>query len=323
MDWINHTPYPAKLFRTGIDADRFAAAAIARITYEVDAAGLATPSAEQTWEVSFKSLDTSFGPRYSDELFRKGGIDLLVYGKAISRTPVQEMEVEVEIPGKLSRRLKVFGNRKWESSAAGLRPSQAEEFTEMPLTLHEAFGGKAEWDGIEIPHFHNPLGKGYYIEEAQAFEQPLPNVEDPHKLIHFWDDRPDPVGFVQCPNSELRARNNLELDAKGNIAKIRPKFFNQAFPDMIVEQLEPGELIHVKGMNSKGIFRFRIPECPLYMQLALGPRVQERKLVIDEVALFPDQSQAFVTYRFPFRYVFQPREIRTCELFSHESIQFV
>jgi hypothetical protein len=35
-------------------------------------------------------------------------------------------------------------------------------FKEMPLSLFNAYGGKAEWDGLEMPYGTNAYGKGYY-----------------------------------------------------------------------------------------------------------------------------------------------------------------
>ena len=41
-------------------------------------------------------------------------------------------------------------------------------FTEMPLTLEHAYGGKDEWDGLAVGYPANDRGKGFFVTEDNA-----------------------------------------------------------------------------------------------------------------------------------------------------------
>ena len=78
-------------------------------------------------------------------------------------------------------------------------PSIPERFVETPLSLEHAFGGVAVVDDDKHEFSDNPKGKGFILTESGAAGSPLPNLEDPAKLIERWDDRPDICGFGLCP----------------------------------------------------------------------------------------------------------------------------
>jgi hypothetical protein len=253
-----------------------------------------------------------------DELFYKGGVDLFVFGhaRASKGQAVQESEVNIEV-GTFRRRVKVFGDRVWERRSGKLVPSEPKTFTEMPLTLAHAFGGQDIWDELKVPFPDNPEGKGYYLEEPTAVGKPLPNLEDPARLIRNWNDQPDPIGFGPCPLScGLRLRDSVVFDQqKGIIAKLKPTFFNAAFPDLIVPKVEPGERMRLSGVSAQGVFGFEIPQTDLTARLRFDDQLVESRLAIDQIGIEPDKNRVFVAYRYPFKYRFFPLQKRSCELF--------
>ena len=317
MDIINHTGYSSLLFRTGLENDQFAAAIMVRVLYDITSNGT-EPAKMQTWPLSVEPWESEYGPMESDNIFRKNGVDILVFGSAKTPKgqPVRKMVVTVTIPGKLLHTIQVFGNRRWEKTVFGLTISEPEPFTEMALNLKNAYGGNATWDGLSIPYGNNAFGKGYCWDKEDAIGKPLPNLENPEKLILKWSDRPDPVGVSNCPINELRIRNNVRFNEKGKLKHFGAGYFNTAFPDMVVKDIVPGDRIKLDGMSANGPWMFEVPAHTLKARIQLGEKIIDRSLSIDQLGLIPEKGQAFITYRYPFRYKFSAMQKRVCEIIN-------
>lgn len=314
MELINHTRYPANIFRTVIDDNRFGAAVVARVTFDLTPDG-PKPTADQPWQVSAAPWENEHGRIDGDEVFYRGGVDVFLFGKAwTSDGENNNVEVVINI-GAFRRRVLVTGNRIWMRVGQELVPSTPKPFKSMPITLANAFGGKDQWDGLDIPYPDNPDGKGYALEEKTAEGKPLPNIEDPDKMISRWDDRPDPVGLGMCPMYYgLRLRNSIVLDDNMQIRDLKPTLFNSAFPQMIAEHIMPGDLVNISGVLPEGLLAFRVPAFDLMTRLCFGSEIIERPLVIDQIGFETENNRFFITYRYPFRYVMYPLQKRSCEL---------
>lgn len=319
MQLTNHSRYPADIFRTVMDQERIAAAVFARITFDI-VDGELRHSDEQPWIVSGPPWDSPQGPMDSDEVFYKGGVDLFLFGRA--RAPqdhaVTQMRVRIAV-GAWTREVDVFGNRVWERHGKRIAASAPAPFREMPLTIAHAYGGADEWDALVVAYPANPDGKGYYIDEEKAIGGPLPNLEELDAPITAWTDQPDPAGLGPCAmQSPLRMRNGVGFDDEGAIVQIRPTLFNAAFPRMIVPSVAPGETVTVEGVLPDRPLSFRLPDASPRLRLTFGAEVIEPTLTIDQIGIEADESRVFVAYRYPFRYVIHPLQLRTCELFGGE-----
>lgn len=117
----------------------------------------------------------------------KARAEFLIHGSAYAPggVPTQSVAVAARV-GPLVKRLSVIGDRYWIS---GRHASNAQPFTELPLTWQNAFGG---------PEFaRNPIGKGQAeVEVHGARVVPLPNVERPEGMVASVRDRPEPGGFL-------------------------------------------------------------------------------------------------------------------------------
>lgn len=316
MELENHTPVPAVLWRTILDQERIAAAVLARLTYRVvDQQLLLDP--DQAWILDKTEYESPIGPRPPEDCFRRGGVDLLILGSARAPGGQPTPKVEVRfVVGDFIGGVDVYGERVWSTSLrTTLQPTPALPFVERPLSLANAFGGKQLWDGLEVPHPLNPEGKGYYIEASSAREQPLPNIEDPRRPIQQWQDQPDPVGVGFCPRGfGPRIQRSVKFNERGILTKLDAGFFNDAFPDMVAPEPEPGTRCHVYGVREQGVFSFRIPSPPLSAHIRVGDSVVDRTLHIDQIGVEPDLERVFITYRFPFRYPVIRMQPRACEL---------
>lgn len=317
MQLTNETGLPAFLYRTVIDEHRMAAALIARVTYRIGPDGKLARDQEQPWIVSKGPWDGPAGPMHSDEVFLRGGVDVLIFGhaRAPGGKPVTTMPFRVTLGSRFRYELTVVGDRVWTGRGDALRPSAPQPFTRMPLTLAHAFGGKDTWDGLEVPFADNPDGKGYRLDATAALDRPLPNLEDPGAPIRRWDDRPEPVGVGVRPQAfGPHLRSSMTFEDNGVLRELKPLFFNHAFPKLVSPQVEPGEVLTIEGGSPDGPLRLVLPPLPLMIDLSIGRTRLERTLAIDQIGVELDQGRAFITYRYPFRYTLVPRELRSCAL---------
>jgi hypothetical protein len=316
MELDNQTPVPAVLWRTILDQERIAAAVLARVTYRVvDRRLLLDPN--QAWILDKTQYESPIGPRPPEDCFRRGGVDLLILGSARAPGGIPTPKVEVRfVVGSFVGGVDVHGERVWSTGfGAQLHATPPKPFVERPLSLACAFGGTQLWDGLEVPHPLNPEGKGYYIEERAAREQPLANIEDPRRPVRQWHDHVDPVGVGFCPRGfGPRIQRSVSFDTRGILTKLDAGFFNDAFPDMVAPEPEPGTLCQVHGVREQGALGFLIPRLPLSARIRIGDTIVDRDLRIDQIGVEPDLERVFITYRFPFRYTVVSMQPRACEL---------
>ncbi|WP_213290411.1 DUF2169 domain-containing protein [Bradyrhizobium sp. sGM-13] len=91
--------------------------------------------------------------------------------------------------GPMQKHLLVTGDRYWQMTASGWRPTAAQPFRQMPLTRQRAFGGPG--------YAANPVGAGHgALRRSMAGELvALPNVENPEHAIQFIETIAPPAAF--------------------------------------------------------------------------------------------------------------------------------
>jgi len=314
MELDNRTRFPAGIFRSVIDEDRFAAAVVARVTFDLTPEGPRVAH-QQPWIVSAAPWANQHGQMDGDEVFYRGGVDIFLFGQARARERmVTELEVTIEV-GSFRRQVLVLGDRAWVRGLRKLVPTAPAPFASIPLTLAHAFGGHDQWDGLEVAYPDNPAGRGFALDEKSAEGRLLPNLEDPGRRIVNWDDRPDPVGLGICPStSGLRLRNGVVLDDQHQIQDLKPTLYNAAFPEMIAERVAAGDAVRVSGVSRAGPLAFQVPDLRLMVRLGFGEEIIERPLAIDQLGIESELDRCFITYRYPFRYVMHPLQKRWCQL---------
>jgi len=315
VEYHNHTRFPAFLFRTALDGDRIAASLLLRVTYEIRDNEL-VPSEEQPWITSAGPRETEWGMMPGDQVFYRGGVDLFVFGSAHAPggRKITEMDVTVEVGSSFRRTARVFGPRVWYRRISSLAPSPPQAFTSIPLTPKYAYGGKEPWDGTEIPFPDNPDGMGFVMFEDRAEGRPLPCIEDPAHLIQKWDDRPAPVGFgLPSMYSTLRLGRAMKFGAEGKISLDVAALQNAAFPGMIAPRVVPGASVRLFGVDPAGPLVFLLPGALPIARIRIGDKVADRPMAIDQIGIEAERRRAFISYRYPFRYVIRPLERRIFE----------
>ncbi len=135
----------------------------------------------------WKTIPAQLGPTpILDQGMPKLQGEFLVTGDACAPRGQEAQSLEVSVTlGDLEKKVTVFGDRFWGHGGIITDP---EEFTRVPVTWENAFGGP----GLET----NPVGKGLAsVLKDGTPVVPLPNVENSKKLIGLSKDRPEPAGY--------------------------------------------------------------------------------------------------------------------------------
>lgn len=141
--------------------------------------------------------------------------------------------------GSVDKELAVIGNRYWR---ALLGPTAPEPFKTMPLNYEHAFGGE-KYD-------KNPLGMGMQTVDVLGEQRtPLPNIEDPDKLMSSEGDRPDPAGFApldiawqqRLKRSGTYDQKWIEKEAPAYPHDIDWHYFNSAPADQWIKEFWQGD----------------------------------------------------------------------------------
>jgi hypothetical protein len=314
MDLENTTRFPARLFRTAIDDDRLAASLAARITYDIRDGAL-VPSEEQAWPISDAPWQCEYGMMDDDRLFYRGGVDVFIFGLARPpRRDTTRMSVITRV-GAFTREVVVHGVRVWHKRLAGLTATSPRPIGDIPLTMAHAYGGKDVWDDLDMPYPLNPDGIGFYLNEASAVDHPLPNLEEPDQLVTRWDDRPSPAGVMAYPPGAPIRLAALLREGEGPPAiKFNPRFFNAAHPRMIAPAAPPGTPVQIEGVSPDGPIAFALPPSPLRARIRFDAEEAVEPLVVDQIGIEPEKRRVYLSYRFPFRYVVYPEQLRSCRL---------
>lgn len=320
MELENTTRFPAEMFRTVTDEQHLLAAVLARVTYTFHS-GSPVVAEEQPWRVSASPWESEYGPMDSDEAIYKGGTDVHVFGSAMAPggKPATSMKIEIGVGPAHRHTLMIFGDRRWERSSGGLVPTPPASFEQVPLTLAHAYGGKDLWDELEMPFPANPAGKGYIFQIETGEGKPLPNIEDPRRLIQKWNDMPDPVGTAVAGmmfGPKLPKVLDVDLSTK-TVRKIRPLLYNTAFPDLIVRNVQPGHTVRVSGVLPRGEIQFVIPPPPVELRVRVGAETGSVPALLDQIGIEPDRNRFFLGWRFPFRYRMNPMQLRSARLVSN------
>lgn len=305
MDFINETGAPAELFRSLLEDDeRMLGVAVAKATYRIGARGELTLDTEAPFGILLESQPHPLGEIPTDMVPWKRGADVFVLGNACApgRRPVTAMTASVRL-GAFSQELAITGDRTWIQGRGGLVPGAPRPFVQIPLTLAHAYGGKAKARGAEIPNGHNPLGKGFLLDEAEAPGAPLPNIEDPAALVRTWHDRPLPLTFAPLPlDSQLRADDMLVTDPVTGEVSMREVSWNSAHPKLRPPALDGGEEVEIRGMTHDDPLRFTLPRRRLALHVWLEERRSTFPLRLDTLAVFVEERRLFTVHRCHFTY---------------------
>jgi uncharacterized protein YjbI with pentapeptide repeats len=270
--------------------------------YWLSVAGLVLfPFAEPRYPMSESALWLLLGKELGavpvDECMPKARGEILLRAKAYAPRgePQRALRVAVELDGKPLKELAVIGDRMWKDGV----PTDPEPFVTREITWHDAFGGPA--------FKRNPLGKGHRPTNGA----PLPNIENPRRLVTSMRQLRDPVGVgpydITWPQRMRRAgrydKDWLENLYPGLARNIDWRFYNVAPPDQQIAGFFRGdeEIVMHNLHPEQPRLRCKLPEvvlrCFMRRKPRIGDEVQtELEMNLDTVWLFPHASSGVLIY---------------------------
>jgi hypothetical protein len=242
----------------------------------------------------------------------KPGTDVVLVGEAYAPQgkPVPSSLVSVKV-GPLRKVVQVFGDRRWKGGLGSPSPSSPEPFLRMPLTYERAYGGVHAVDakrGKVLSEPRNPVGRGFRGKRgaSEMVGQPLPNLEDPLKLIQGVGDTPAPAGFgFVAPSWQPRQSYAGTYDEAWQERRapylpldFKEDFFLTAPPELCARPfLKGGEPVEIIGASKEGVQRFKLPVCKLVVTVAIAGQAHKPSLQLETVLLEPGEARFSILWR--------------------------
>jgi len=278
--------------------------------------------------ISDKQLPILFGDEYynehdggsvkfeSDLAFYKPKTDIVLVGSAYSphTKPVEYIDVLLSV-GDTQKKLRVFGNRVWESSSnvfSKFHPSKPKPFSIMEIIYERAFGGLDKNSGEFCKE--NIVGKGFISKNSKNYIHgtPLPNIENPNNLIETWKDQPTPEGFgfysKFCEPRSLYIGTYDEKWRKKRSPNLPDDFsvnyYNAAHPDLQVKgYLKGNEKVKLKNLVPvpEGNVTFnlcgKITKCDIIKTFRNNITKKNIPINLDTICFIPDQLLYYLVWR--------------------------
>lgn len=248
--------------------------------------------------------------KYSGETaLYKPATDVILLGSAYS-TGKNKRSVDVHLSaGKISKTVRIFGDRRWEGTSLFERISDPMPFDKLPLIYERSFGGNdlSNEESPENEH-RNPVGVGFRAKHSKRnlSGTPLPNLENPAQLIRSSMDRPEPAGtsFI-APHWEPRLSLTGTYDSKwkNERAPFLPDDYNPLFQQTApVDQIYPGymeggEPISVENASPNGRLSLLLPVTRLDISVSIGDDTFPLQMRMDTVVIDGDSCRLRMIWR--------------------------
>jgi hypothetical protein len=315
MQIVNETPFEAEhaVYLDKNGAERLVLSF--KATYEIAEAGDLSPAEEQD---PIRSADEYHGEPDSSSIEHeaemeppKPATDVFLRGSARPPTTgVTTLDVSLRV-GPVSKMARVFGDRIWKKSFGMSSFTDPEPFEEIPLIYENAFGGEDTSPEKEKHHdgeIRNLVGRGFRAKHSKAewVGTPLPNIEDPERLIHSVDNRVDPVGFGPiCRHWMPRRRYTGTYDQKwiDERLPLLPEDFDERFHNAAPEGLTaPGYLegvepVEVVGCTRSGPLQFELPGLRPCLFVRICDRGEDLEMKLNTVTVDTDRMKLVLLWK--------------------------
>lgn len=258
----------------------------------------------------------------SQGVVRRTGTEIYLQGSAWAAGGRKSIAVPTRVTvGACSKQVDIVGNRFWRRGVLGLSSTAPEPFEQLPLRYEQAFGGTLR-DGkgtILAQEARNPIGRGFFVREQDAIDQPLPNVQRPGERAASWNVPTTPEGYGPIPGSwQPRLGFAGTYDQKWIDERVPlwplnldPRFFAAAALGMTVPQaLRGGEPVTLEGFSPDGAFHFKMPSHRIVAKAYYDHQTLRARMLLDGVLFEPDENSVTLYWRSAFPLGHGPRAHR-------------
>ena len=252
---------------------------------------------------------TSSVQRPSDVSLEKPATDVVLVGSAWApyETPAWQSDASVSVAS-VTRTVRVFGDRVWDSGVAGATASWVAPFVRMPLVWERAFGGSDIGEKGPVADWRNPVGVGFRAKgSAKAIAgSPVANIEDPSALISSATQTPPPAGFGPVAAHWLPRRSyagTYDEQWERSRAPYLPEDFDSRFCQIaplglvMPRILQGGETVELRGVTPSGYARFALPRISIETNYHFSTNAETQLAFMDTVIIEPDDARLVLVWR--------------------------
>lgn len=238
----------------------------------------------------------------SDFILVKPTTDLLVLGHAYAPAGSQATSVIVGMQvGSVTKRLRVWGDRRWQKGALRWSASDPDPFDRLPMIYERAFGGsigEPSLDGVWSCDVRNPIGRGFGASENRQEGDLLHNIE-------YEDARDTPAGVGPIPRHwqpRVPLAGTYDDAWRADRFPLPPhdlddRFYNAAPTDQQPQHLlVGGEPVRLLNLTSTGSWQFSLPRVWLVFNTQIGHNVHAHRAQLHTVTLQPDARRLVLTW---------------------------
>ncbi|MDD5461291.1 MAG: DUF2169 domain-containing protein [Methylococcales bacterium] len=237
--------------------------------------------------------------------------DVLLNGSAHAPQghPTRTVQVGLRL-GSLIKTFNVVGERYWKAGIT-IAPSQPAEFTVMPISYDNAFGGLDNFHEDKNKHsayMRNPVGKGYHklLDSYLVDRAPMPNTEEVSRPIQTPNDDYKSMAFGPVGRGwaqRLPYGGTYDQNWIDNTFPFLPADFSEAYyqaapGDQQIPYPKGGEEVVLVNLAPEGRIAFNLPtiDVPVVFFRKKGGH-HETQAVLDTVVIEPDKGTFCLTWR--------------------------
>jgi hypothetical protein len=252
-------------------------------------------------------------PKYEvDYAPRKHRCDLLLNGTAYAPegNAVKRTTVGVRV-GSWSKSFAVVGDRIWYK-AAGVRATEPQPFTTMPISYDRAFGGVDQRHDDPAKHgafMANPSGRGFHKHMLDEWlrDSPLPNTEELNNPVLQPDGHYRPMAFGPIGrhwDPRIQYAGTYDQSWLDNVFPFLPadfdeRYYQSAPPDQQLAKPLGEQAVTLLNLTPDGRREFLLPhfEAPIHVfPRQKGPR-EDLIATVDTIVIEPDLERLTMTWR--------------------------
>lgn len=243
---------------------------------------------------------------------RKRHCDVLLVGSAYAPGGQAATRTRVSLTvGALHKACDVVGPRVWQAGVTGIRASDPQPFTRLPVSYDVAFGGvdQASDDPQEHDAFMlNPVGCGFrrQLKNAWIDGQPLPLTQALDQPVTWPSDAYQPMAFGPIGRGwQQRACYAGTYDQQwlDDVFPFLPKDFDERYYQAAPADQQmpiPDQALNVQMVNftADGLRQFTLPyfEAPVHIFPKKGER-EDFIAQLDTIVFEPDLDRFSVSWR--------------------------